>query len=188
MGEDAWRLRDVSVMRGTSLVLTGMDLAIPAAQITTVIGPSQAGKSSLLMLLAGRIPATSGSFEATIDPQGVTLHNQAWRSSQGDGRLADIATLADDSTIAVLLDEPEKGLDEKSIAQIRRHLQQRADEGVTIVIATHEYSWVRDHSPQTVLVEAGTARMTAVAGIDFLALQHATLEQLRQTSPGHKPQ
>jgi ABC-type multidrug transport system ATPase subunit len=41
-------------------VLTGVDLAVERAQVVLVSGPNGAGKTSLLRLLAGLIPVTSG--------------------------------------------------------------------------------------------------------------------------------
>ena len=45
---------------GRQEVLRGVDLDVPAGQITTIVGPSGCGKSTLLRIINGIVPATSG--------------------------------------------------------------------------------------------------------------------------------
>ena len=54
-------LRDVSVQRGSTLVLDGVTAAFPAAACTAVVGPSGAGKTTLLRLLDRLEEPTSGA-------------------------------------------------------------------------------------------------------------------------------
>ncbi|HXM72201.1 MAG TPA: ABC transporter ATP-binding protein [Candidatus Dormibacteraeota bacterium] len=48
----------------------GVSIEVPAGQITGLIGPNGAGKSTFLAVLAGTLPATSGSI--TFDGRGIT--------------------------------------------------------------------------------------------------------------------
>jgi ABC-type branched-subunit amino acid transport system ATPase component len=48
----------------------GVSIEVPAGQITGLIGPNGAGKSTLLAVLAGTLPATSGSI--TFDGRDIT--------------------------------------------------------------------------------------------------------------------
>jgi ABC-type cobalamin/Fe3+-siderophores transport system ATPase subunit len=59
--------RDLSVHRGQTTVVRGVNLAAHAGQWLAIVGPNGAGKSSLLQALAGLWPAASGE---------VLLHGQ----------------------------------------------------------------------------------------------------------------
>ncbi|QDY75316.1 zinc ABC transporter ATP-binding protein AztA [Streptomyces qinzhouensis] len=54
-------LRGVSAGYARTVVLSQLDLDIPPLTVTAVMGPNGSGKSTLLGLLAGVIPATSGT-------------------------------------------------------------------------------------------------------------------------------
>lgn len=51
------RLTDVSVRRGERSLLSGLSGELQAGQVAVVLGPNGVGKSSLLLALAGLIPA-----------------------------------------------------------------------------------------------------------------------------------
>lgn len=53
---------------GTETVLEGFDLALPPGSATAVIGVSGCGKSTLLQVLAGLLPATSGTVRVAGSP------------------------------------------------------------------------------------------------------------------------
>ncbi|MFD7291580.1 zinc ABC transporter ATP-binding protein AztA [Streptomyces sp. NPDC059863] len=55
-------LRGVSAGYARTAVLTQLDVDIPPLTVTAVMGPNGSGKSTLLGLLAGVIPATSGTL------------------------------------------------------------------------------------------------------------------------------
>ncbi len=70
--KDAWlRLRNQS---GTTDILKGVDLSIPAGQHVAVVGPSGAGKTSLLMVMSGLEALTSG--QAVLTGQDTTNLNE----------------------------------------------------------------------------------------------------------------
>jgi zinc/manganese transport system ATP-binding protein len=54
------RLERLTVRRGATLALDGVDAVLPAAAVTVLVGPNGSGKSTLLDVLAGALPATSG--------------------------------------------------------------------------------------------------------------------------------
>jgi len=57
------RLEDISLNRGTKRVLHGVSLTVPSGHKVGVVGANGAGKSSLLALVAGRLPCDGGKLE-----------------------------------------------------------------------------------------------------------------------------
>jgi NitT/TauT family transport system ATP-binding protein len=60
------RLRDVGQVFGAAEkryhALDGIDLDVPRGEFLCLLGPSGCGKSTLLNIVAGFVPATSGSI------------------------------------------------------------------------------------------------------------------------------
>jgi branched-chain amino acid transport system ATP-binding protein len=59
---DCIRIERLVVARGGKDVIHGVDLEIPTGQITALLGANGAGKSSLVLAIAGALPATSGAI------------------------------------------------------------------------------------------------------------------------------
>jgi NitT/TauT family transport system ATP-binding protein len=58
-------LRDVSVAYGPVQVFSHLELAVETGEFLAVVGPSGCGKTTLLNLLSGFVPPTSGRLECT---------------------------------------------------------------------------------------------------------------------------
>jgi phospholipid/cholesterol/gamma-HCH transport system ATP-binding protein len=56
----AIELRNITVRLGGRTILENLDLAIPAGKVTAVMGPSGAGKTTVLRLITGQIRPDSG--------------------------------------------------------------------------------------------------------------------------------
>jgi ABC-type multidrug transport system fused ATPase/permease subunit len=70
-GPIGWRLREVGFgWAGAQPLIEGLSLEIPPATATVIVGPSGAGKTSLLLMLAGVLDATAGRIEVVF-PDGV---------------------------------------------------------------------------------------------------------------------
>lgn len=59
---DCIRIERLVVARGGKDVIRGIDLDIPTGQITALLGANGAGKSSLVLAIAGVLPASSGTI------------------------------------------------------------------------------------------------------------------------------
>ncbi len=57
------KVRNLQVFRGGKAVLHGIDVDVPAGEITAMVGPNGAGKSSTVLAMGGVIPAAGGSME-----------------------------------------------------------------------------------------------------------------------------
>jgi len=109
-------LVDAVVVENGFPLLSGVTLDIAPGTVNVITGPNGAGKTSLLRLLAGLVPLSSG--QGTID--GVTLdaaHQRAIRRMVGwlghDGSFYDDLTVRENLTFAArALNRPLDGLDE----------------------------------------------------------------------------
>lgn len=57
----SWGLRDVEVIRGGTVALTGVTVPVDRSQVTVVVGGDGAGKSTCLEVLVGLLAARSGT-------------------------------------------------------------------------------------------------------------------------------
>ena len=69
--------RKVSVSRGTTLVLDGLDLAVAPAATVAISGPSGSGKSTLLAVLAGLVRPESGEVWIAGEKQAASDRRRA---------------------------------------------------------------------------------------------------------------
>jgi branched-chain amino acid transport system ATP-binding protein len=62
IGQPLLEVRGLRAGYGSIEILHGIDLVVPAGSVAAVLGPNGAGKTTLLNVLAGLLPATSGSM------------------------------------------------------------------------------------------------------------------------------
>ena len=103
-------LRDMRFAYGEQPVLDGISLHIPAGHFTTLIGPSGAGKTTLVDVVIGLLQPQSG--EVLIDGRPLAeLDRQAWRRMIG--YVPQDTLLLHDSVLAnVTLGDPTLGRDD----------------------------------------------------------------------------
>ena len=61
MTESALAVRNLFVSRGGRPVLRDVSIDVPPGEVTALLGANGAGKSSVVLTMAGILPATSGS-------------------------------------------------------------------------------------------------------------------------------
>jgi ABC-type nitrate/sulfonate/bicarbonate transport system ATPase subunit len=83
MTGDRFRLHEVSRSYGTVDVVQGLTLRITDGEFVAIVGPSGCGKTTLLNMLAGYDPPTSGRLERTGAVRMVFQHDGLfpWRSA-----------------------------------------------------------------------------------------------------------
>ena len=183
MPTEAWTLEGVTLDLDGRVLLADVSVAIPLAEVTAIVGPSGAGKSTLLRALAKQIRPTVGQVGGELSNGHYPIHGQAWVSQTGAARLAEIDQLLDQSPAALLLDEPTKAIAPETTAAIHNQLFAAANRGMTVVLVTHEHRWVQRSLTRALLVNGGLCWSTSVKDIDFLRIQHATMERLRTNDP-----
>lgn len=80
--ERAVELRDVTLAYGDKPVLAGASLTIPKGRVTVIVGPSGAGKTSIVDLVTGLVRPQSGEVFVDDTPlEAADIH--AWRRKVG---------------------------------------------------------------------------------------------------------
>jgi len=64
------KIRDLHFQRGSKQIFRGINMDIPKGQVTTIMGPSGTGKTTLLKLIGGQLKPAKGTIE--VDGQNVT--------------------------------------------------------------------------------------------------------------------
>jgi phospholipid/cholesterol/gamma-HCH transport system ATP-binding protein len=64
------RIRGLRFFRGARAIFDGVDIDIPRGQVTTIMGPSGTGKTTLLRLIGGQLRPDAG----TVEVDGVDVH------------------------------------------------------------------------------------------------------------------
>lgn len=102
---------------GRNPVLKGIDLVLPAGNVTAVLGPNGSGKTTLLKSILGMVLTDSGDIRVL----GRSIHHQ-WEYRQAIGYLPQIARFPENLTVHELI---------RMVKDLRR---QRADEGPLLAL------------------------------------------------------
>jgi len=62
-------IKDMHFQRGSKSIFRGIEMTIPKGKITTIMGPSGTGKTTLLKLIGGQLKPSAGTIE--VDGQNV---------------------------------------------------------------------------------------------------------------------
>ncbi|GGC79505.1 putative HMP/thiamine import ATP-binding protein YkoD [Thalassobacillus devorans] len=96
--------------------------------------------------------------EVMLEHYGLTAHKDRhpYTLSQGQKRRLSIATMMVENQGLLVLDEPTFGQDEHSAQEIIALLQQRQQEGATLVMVTHDMELVDQHADRALVMENGS--------------------------------
>ncbi|WP_085507817.1 ABC transporter ATP-binding protein [Thalassobacillus devorans] len=96
--------------------------------------------------------------ETMLEHYGLAAHKDRhpYTLSQGQKRRLSIATMMVENQGLLVLDEPTFGQDEHSAQEIITLLQQRQQEGATLVMVTHDMELVDQHADRVLVMENGT--------------------------------
>jgi ABC-2 type transport system ATP-binding protein len=156
------------------------ELDQPARQIGAVLEsndfhPGRSGRDHLRMLaLAAEIPP--GRVEdvlALVELEAAADRRVKTYSLGMRQRLGLAGALVGEPELLVL-DEPANGLDPAGVHWLRRFLRRFAEEGGTVIVASHLLAEVAQAVDQAVIIDRG--RLTAIATIDELTDGGRTLE------------
>ena len=151
-------------------VLKGINLTIKEKEVVVIIGPSGSGKSTLLRCMNYLEEPTSG--EVSVD--GIVLDGEAninkVREEVGmvfqrfnlfphmtvlqQQRVAIARALAMKPKV-MLFDEPTSALDPEMVGEVLDVMRKLAEEGMTMVIVTHEMGFAREVGDRLLFVDDG---------------------------------
>jgi polar amino acid transport system ATP-binding protein len=175
-------LKDVHKSFGENEVLKGIDLVVEPHEVVCLIGASGSGKSTLLKCVNLTEPVDSGRivvegeeitapgvdvnrvrrkigivFQAfNLFPHMTVLQNitLAPREVLKQQRVAIVRALAMRPSV-MLLDEVTSALDPELVAEVLSVIKELADEGMTMLIATHEMGFARDIADRVCFLDDG---------------------------------
>jgi energy-coupling factor transporter ATP-binding protein EcfA2 len=166
-------------------ILRGVDLHVTAGEALVLMGRNGAGKSTLLRHASGLLAPTRGTVQASgrvalllQNPGDYFLHERVEQEAsaatlEGAGlmqlaprhprdlsggqrqRLALAIVLAGEPAAVIALDEPTRGMDRAEKARLAGWLAGRAQEGVAVLVATHDGEFAAEFATRAVLLARG---------------------------------
>ena len=134
---------------------------------------SLAGESDLCRQRLKEVLAQAGLPEAAID-------RRVDNYSKGMRQKVVIALALIRRVRGLLLDEPTSGLDPQAAHEFSKVLRRLGDEGVAVLMATHDLYHARESSTRIGIMQQGTLIETFLAKeVSHLKLEHRALESMR---------
>ena len=155
-------------------VLQGVDLTVEKGDVVAILGPSGSGKTTLLRCLnfletadAGQLVLDGETFDLAHAGRAdiARLRKKVGLADRADysprqlsggqqQRVAIARALATDPEI-IYFDEPTSALDPELTGEVLSVMRQLAEEGMTMLVVTHEIGFARNVSSKTVFMENG---------------------------------
>jgi energy-coupling factor transport system ATP-binding protein len=166
-------------------VLGGVDLSLRPGERVALMGRNGAGKSTLLRLAKGLTEPTRGSIERAGEvalllqnPGDYLIHERAVEEAGTNGlaaaglagrgganprdlsggereRLALEVVLGGERRAVVLLDEPTRGMDPARKLALARRIEELAEAGAAVMVATHDTAFAAEFANRVVLMGQG---------------------------------
>lgn len=92
-------IRDLYFSHGNHLVFKGINLDIQQGKVTTIMGPSGTGKTTLLRLIGGQLRPDSGSIEVAGSQVPTLSHKELYALRQRIGMLFQTGALLTDLSV-----------------------------------------------------------------------------------------
>ena len=170
MSENILEIRHLGKSFGTHEVLRDIDFTVKKGDVISIIGASGSGKSTLLRCI--NLLETPSSGQILYHGTDVAARQQALKYLEKVGmapyinakprqisggqkqRVAIARALAMDPEV-LLFDEPTSALDPEMVGEVLNVMQALAQEGMTMLVVTHEMAFARDVSSQVVFMHQG---------------------------------
>jgi polar amino acid transport system ATP-binding protein len=156
--------RRVRKLFGSFVALDGVSMEVEKGQVMCLIGPSGSGKSTLLRCTNGLETIDSGEIlldrkraEALLDKVGLADKAGSYPVNLSGGqqqRVAIARALAMEPEV-MLFDEPTSALDPETIGEVLTVMKRLAEEGMTMIVVTHEMTFARRVADWVVVFERG---------------------------------
>jgi len=168
-------VRGLELLLGPRAALSGVDLEVAPGQVHGLLGPTGAGKSLLLQVLAGELAISAGSveivtpsvrvgtFEATDLPPIEAQLEPATRF-----RIALARAVAGEPAV-LLVDEPSGGFDTETAAAARALVIRHVTRGGACVWATRRLDTLHGLASGVTVLAGGRVRYAG--SVDALALR-----------------
>ena len=170
-------------------VIKGIDLKVNQGEVVTLIGRSGSGKTTLLRMINALEIPTEGTVyvKATANEEAMNLlakvglvHVKDQRPhalSGGQQQRVAIARALAMNPKVMLFDEPTSALDPELVNDVLKVIKELADEGMTMVIVTHEMRFAKEVSNQIAFIHEG---VIAEQGTPEDIFNHPKTEELQR--------
>lgn len=114
----------------------------------------------------GRVPADAREHAtALLSKVGLAdkMHELPHRLSGGQQQRVGIARALAMRPKAILFDEPTSALDPERVGEVLQVMRSLADEGMTMIVVTHEMSFAREVADRVIFMDAGAVVESGVA-------------------------
>lgn len=165
--EEVLSLRDVYfAYEKTQPVLKGISFDVKAGEVVTLMGENGCGKSSAALVAAGAKRPYSGKVKresCAMLFQDVLLHftkdsydgRHPYDLSAGERQKLALSLVLGRKPRLLILDEPSKGLDPWEKKSFMKEIMALSDEGIGILIITHDIELAYEYSDRIMLMHDG---------------------------------
>ena len=171
MAEKVIELIHLQKQFGTHQVLRDISLSVEKGEVLSIIGASGSGKSTMLRCInlleaptAGQIlyhgkDITSRDLDLakyrTKVGMAPYIHAKPAQLSGGQKQRVAIARALAMEPEVLLFDEPTSALDPQMVGEVLNVMRELAQEGLTMLVVTHEMAFARDVSTNVVFMDEG---------------------------------